>query len=126
MPRPLPLLKYYYALGIVTAATLKTVPALIDRCVAWAGVDTPQQAYALFQFLNARESRALEGFEILPDSCLGSVLRHIPDTKSPLESSNGWHVLVEFVRDNPDQADPAAVAEKLLAEAIDQELITDG
>ncbi len=112
-------------LGIVTAATLKTVPALVDRCVAWAGVDSPQQAYALFQFLNARENRAMEGFEILPETCLQSVLEHIPDTKAPLTTSNGWHVLVEFVRDNPDQTDPAAIAESLLAEAIERQLIND-
>lgn len=112
-------------LGIVTAATLKTVPALIDRCVAWAGVASPQAAYALFKFLNARESASLEGFEILPKSCLDAVIEHIPNTRAPLSEPAPWNVLVEFVRDQPAATDPRERAEALLAEALDQKLISD-
>lgn len=112
-------------LGIVTAATLKTVPALIDRCVAWAGVASPQAAYALFQFLNARENTSLEGFEILPKSCLDAVVEHIPDTRAPLTEPAPWNVLVEFVRDQPAATDPRELVEALLAEAFEQQLISD-
>ncbi|MEW4468409.1 FAD-binding oxidoreductase [Parasphingorhabdus sp. JC815] len=112
-------------LGIVTAATLKTVPALIDRCVAWAGVSSPQAAYKLFQFLNSRESRLLEGFEIIPRSCLDAVLRHIPGTRTPLAEDAPWNVLIEIVRDQPETADPTAVTEGLLAQAMENELIHD-
>ncbi len=112
-------------LGIVTAATLKTVPALIDRCVAWAGVVSPQAGYRLLQFINAREGRSLEGFEIIPKSCLDAVLRHIPDTRSPLAQSAAWNVLVEVVRDKPQATDPREMVESLLAEAMDQDLISD-
>ncbi|GAA0479431.1 FAD-binding oxidoreductase [Parasphingorhabdus litoris] len=112
-------------LGIVTAATLKTVPALIDRSVAWAGVSSPQAAYRLFQFLNTRGSQSLEGFEIIPKSCLDAVLTHIPDTRSPLEQSAAWNVLIEVVRDQPDAIDPRISIENLLAEAIDKELLED-
>lgn len=112
-------------LGIVTAATLKTVPALIDRCVAWAGVDSPQAAYELFKFLNARENQALEGFEIVPKSCLDAVLEHIPDTRPPLINSTPWNVLIEIVRDQSDATDPRELVEALLAEALDAGLISD-
>ncbi|MEP2102519.1 MAG: FAD-binding oxidoreductase [Parasphingorhabdus sp.] len=112
-------------LGIVTAATLKTVPALIDRCVAWAGVSSPQAAYKLFQFLNARDSQSLEGFEIIPKSCLNAVLKHIPDTRAPLEQSASWNVLIETVRDRPDATDPRESVETLLAEAMGKDLISD-
>ncbi|AMO72806.1 FAD-binding oxidoreductase [Sphingorhabdus sp. M41] len=112
-------------LGVVTAATLKTVPALVDRCVAWAAVDSTDAAYQLFRFLNKRTSQSLEGFEIVPDSCLKSVLRHIPDTRSPLEGAHHWHVLIEIVRDQPDAQDPGAVTETLLAEALERDLIED-
>lgn len=112
-------------LGIVTAATLKTVPALVDRCVAWAGVASPQAAYALFSFLNARESASLEGFEILPKSCLDAVVEHIPNTRAPLSEPAPWNVLVEFVRDQPAATDPRERVEALLAEALDQTLISD-
>lgn len=112
-------------LGIVTAATLRTCPLLVDRCVSWVGVTSPQAAYRLFQFLNAAESRFLEGFEIVPVSCLDAVLRHIPDTRPPLEKPAPWNVLVEFVRDQPDMQDPREMTEGLLQEAFDKELAID-
>lgn len=112
-------------LGVVTAATLKTVPALLDRCVAWAAVGSTDQAYRLFQFLNSRAPQSLEGFEIIPDTCLNSVLRHIPGTRSPLDGAHPWHVLVEIVRDHPDAQDPRSITENLLAEALERGLIED-
>ena len=87
-------------LGIVTAATLKTCHDLIDRCVSWVGVESPQAAYRLFQFINARKSQYMEGFEIIPDSCLQAVLEHIPDTRAPMTDTAPWNVLIEIVRDD--------------------------
>tara|TARA_R110001606_G_scaffold133055_4_gene269043 strand:- start:1352 stop:2806 length:1455 start_codon:yes stop_codon:yes gene_type:complete len=112
-------------LGVVTAATLRTVPALVDRCVAWAAVDSTDAAYQLFRFLNSRTPESLEGFEIIPATCLDSVLRHIPGTRSPLEAEYRWHVLIEIVRDKPDAQDPRTITEKLLAEALERDLIED-
>ncbi|ATW03586.1 FAD-binding oxidoreductase [Sphingorhabdus sp. YGSMI21] len=112
-------------LGIVTAATLKTVPALVDRCVSWAAVDSTDAAYELFRFLNKRTAQSLEGFEIIPETCLESVLRHIPGTRAPLKGSHRWHVLIEIVRDQPDAKDPGSITESLLAEAMELDLIED-
>lgn len=112
-------------LGIVTAATLKTVPALVDRCVAWAAVDSTTAAYNLFRFLNSRTAQSLEGFEIIPDSCLASVLRHIPGTRPPLEGRHQWHVLIEIIRDRPEAEDPSVIVENLLAEAMERDLVED-
>lgn len=112
-------------LGIVTAATLKTVPALIDRSVGWSGVSSPQAAYELFKFLNARHAQALEGFEILPHSCLAAVVEHIPGTRAPLESPSPWYVLTEIVRDKPDSSDPQDIMQSVLAEAMEAGLIAD-
>jgi len=112
-------------LGVVTAATLKTVPVLVDRCVSWAAVDSTDAAYQLFRFLNKRTPQSLEGFEIIPETCLSSVLRHIPGTRSPLEGNHRWHVLIEIVRDQPDAQDPGSITEKLLAEAIERDLVED-
>ena len=112
-------------LGIVTAATLKTCPALVDRCVSWVGVESPQAAYRLFQFINARKSQLMEGFEIVPDSCLQAVLKHIPDTRSPLSEPTAWNALIEIVRDQPEAEDPREISEALLAEAVEQGLALD-
>lgn len=112
-------------LGIVTAATLKTVPALVDRCVAWVAVGSTDAAYQLFRFLNGRVPQSLEGFEIIPQTCLESVLRHISGTRPPLAGGHPWHVLVEIVRDQPDTPDPKTVMEHLLADALERSLIED-
>ena len=112
-------------LGIVTAATLKTVPALVDRCVAWVAVNSTDAAYQLFRFLNGRVPQSLEGFEIIPETCLNSVLRHIPGTRAPLAGTHPWHVLIEIVRDQPHAKDPGSVTEQLLADALEQDLIED-
>jgi FAD/FMN-containing dehydrogenase len=112
-------------LGIVTAATLQTVPALLDRCVLWVGVDSPAMAYALFLELERRASGALEGFELIPDRALQSVLRHIPATRVPLEASSPWYVLVELVQDRPDQIAPATLGEALLVAAMEKGLVRD-
>jgi FAD/FMN-containing dehydrogenase len=112
-------------LGIITAATLQTVPALIDRCVVWAGVDSPKVAHAMLLHMQSRASRALEGFEILPDSALNAVLRHITGTRAPLSSPHPWHVLMELVRDEADQEAPEALAARVVAEAMEAGLVND-
>lgn len=112
-------------LGIVTKAVLRTVPALIDRCVAWAGVKSPSAAYALLQHLQRRAGAALEGFEILPNSALNAVLQHIPGTRAPLGGSHNWHVLIELVQDEAEQASPADLAQNLMAGAIELGLADD-
>ncbi|MGB5725172.1 MAG: FAD-binding oxidoreductase [Parasphingorhabdus sp.] len=112
-------------LGVVTAATLRTVPALVDRCVAWAAVDSTDEAYQLFRYLKSRTPQSLEGFEIIPATCLDSVLHHIPGTRPPLAGTHRWHVLVEIVRDQPDAQDPRSVTENLLADALERDLIED-
>lgn len=112
-------------IGIVTGATLQTAPALIDRCVIWAGVKSPQAAYALLQFMENTASNALEGFEILPATALKNVLSHIKGTRSPLSSSHEWHVLIELVQDQADQEEPAELATKLISHAMEKGWVDD-
>ena len=112
-------------IGIVTGAVLQTVPALIDRCVVWAGVADPEMAYKLLLFIQARASERLEGFEILPQRALDAVLRHIDGTRAPLGCNYPWHVLVEFVKDDASQISPADLATNLLAEAMNDGLVND-
>jgi FAD/FMN-containing dehydrogenase len=52
-------------LGIVTAATLKLEPALADRRVIWAGVESIQAARALLLHAEKAVGEALEGFEVI-------------------------------------------------------------
>ena len=112
-------------IGIVTKAVLRTVPALIDRCVVWAGVKSPSDAYALLQHLQRQAGSALEGFEILPQSALDAVLRHIPGTRSPLAGAHLWHVLIELVQDDAAQPAPTDLAQRLMAGAMEAGLADD-
>lgn len=112
-------------LGIVTAATLKLVPALIDRAVVWAGVESPLVARELLLLLEARAGREMEGFEIVPRRCLANVLHHIPGTRAPLGSEHPWHVLIEFARDDLAATPPQERAEALMAEAFERGLVQD-
>lgn len=112
-------------IGIVTKVVLRTVPALIDRCVVWAGVDSPVTAHKLLQFVTSRAGGALEGFEILPQHALDNVVRHITGTRAPLGGIHPWHTLIELVQDEASQPAPADLAQALLAEAIEAGLVED-
>jgi FAD/FMN-containing dehydrogenase len=110
-------------LGVVTAVALRLVPAVAARAVAWAGVDSPQQALDLLRFLEARTS-SIEGFELVPQDSLDLVLKHIPGTRPPLGGNHPWHALVEATTAGPAY-DISAELERLLGHALDQGLIAD-
>lgn len=107
-------------LGIVTAATLQLVPATPARTVVWVGLKSVQQARGLLRHCQATAGVALEGFEVLPQSCLDAVLAYLPDARAPLAGVHAWHALIELVGD-----DPAPLSEALLAAALDQGLLED-
>jgi len=110
------------SLGIVTAARLTLVPAIVHRITAWAGVDSPDAALTLLRRLDAGFGREVEGFELIPQSCVEAVVAHIPGTRAPLPAHRGWHVLMEFAA-----ADSARTQDlvTLAAAAHDDGLLTD-
>jgi len=110
-------------LGIVTAACLRLVPAATARATAWIGLESPDMALALLRRLDAALDRQLEGFEIIPHSCLDAVLRHIPQTRAPLAASHRWYALVELAGDGGEDLDAALEAQ--LGEALEAGLIAD-
>jgi FAD/FMN-containing dehydrogenase len=110
-------------LGIVTAATLRLVPAVYARAVGWAGVRDPQAALALLRDFEAKTDR-IEGFELVPGDSLALVLKHIPGTRNPLAEAHPWNVLIEATSSMPD-FDPGELIQSLLAGAIEDKLIED-
>lgn len=112
-------------LGVVTAASLRLVPDIIDRAVGWIGVDSPDMALRLLRQMEAASGDAIESFELVPDSCLQLVLGHIPGTRAPLAGQSPWHVLVEYVRSQPNAAAPESALETLLAAALSEGLCND-
>lgn len=111
-------------LGLVTAATLRLVPAIHERGVAWAGLASPHDALTLLRRLEAATD-TVESFEIVPGVSLALVLAHIPGTRAPLAGDHRWHVLIEAVSADARDESPAALLECLLASALQDGLIVD-
>lgn len=109
-------------LGVVTAARLRLVTAIASRITAWVGVTNPDAALVLLQRLDGALGPELEGFELIPQSCVDAVLAHIPGTRAPLAGHAGWHVLVELAASDSARADTlvalavAAQADGLVAD----------
>jgi FAD/FMN-containing dehydrogenase len=111
-------------LGIVTAASLRLVPAVGARAVAWVGMASPHQALTLLRRLEAATGEAIESFEAMPANVLAMVLRHIPGTRAPLAGTHEWNILVEATA--PAGApDPVEQLTGLLAQAAEEGLIED-
>ncbi|MEA3037522.1 MAG: hypothetical protein QOE79_35 [Sphingomonadales bacterium] len=111
-------------LGVVTAASLRLVPAIGSRAVAWVGLDSPVAALGLLRRLEDRLGDSVESFELVPKAALSLVLRHIPGARAPLGEDHAWNVLVETVA--PQGAPEAGPAlESALAGAIGAGLAAD-
>jgi len=104
-------------LGIVTAASLRLVPAVAGRAVAWAGVRSPEAALALLRHCEAELGDAVEAFELVPASSLDLVVRHIPGSRAPLAAAHPWGVLIENV-----SAESADEPRRALSEALGRAL----
>jgi len=112
-------------LGVVTAATLRLLPALGGRSVAWVGLDSLETARSLLLFCEDREGDALESFEVLPQGCLDGVLRFLPEARAPLEGAHAWHALIELVAARGQEERLAERCEAMLATALEAGLVED-
>lgn len=110
-------------LGIVTAATLRLVPAAGTRTVAWAGIVDPAAGLALLRRLQ-RVTDAVESVEIIPHGSLAAALSHLPGARAPLADEHPWHLLIEATA--PANAEPPlSLVETVLTTAIDDGLVAD-
>jgi FAD/FMN-containing dehydrogenase len=112
-------------LGIVTAATLKLVPAVAERVVIWAGVSSVPAARALLLHCEDAMGEALEGFEILPLASLEAVLDHVPTARAPLAGAHSWQVLIEVVADRAGADLIRERCEAMLESAFESALLDD-
>lgn len=112
-------------LGIVTAATLKLVPAITDRVVIWAGVPSLQAARTLLLHCEEAVGDSLEGFEVLPHACLDAVLNHLRGARAPLDGCHAWHCLIEVVADAGGAASLRERCEIMMARALEASMIED-
>ncbi len=112
-------------LGIITAASLRLVPAIAARAVAWIGVPSPTEALALLRLCEEHLGDSVEGFEVIADDGLGHVLSHIPGTRCPIATRTPWHVLIEIDHGDLRDPGPAERLEAALAAALEQGIAVD-
>lgn len=112
-------------LGIVTAATLRLLPDITERTVAWAGLASIADASRLLALCEDAAGDALEGFEVLPAQALHAVLNHVPTARPPLAGEHSWHALIEFVTAGDGTATLSRLAETVLGAALDRGLVED-
>ena len=110
-------------LGVVTAATLKLFPIMRSRATAMVGLDTAHAAIELLARAKAETGGGVEAFELMKRIGMEFVLKHIPDTREPLDTTPPWYVLIELASGEPGAAD--AALERLLGEAFEAGLIVD-
>lgn len=112
-------------LGIVTAATLRLLPASIGRATAWVGLGGIVAARTLLGRMERALGDALEGFEVVPAHCLESVLAHQQAARAPLGERHAWNALVECVSPVSDSDTLREAMEQALAESLEDGLIGD-
>ena len=111
-------------LGIITAAVLKLFPLPAAQVVALVAIPSPQEALNLLTLAQARLGAGLTAFEILSDTCVELVLRHIPGTRRPLAETSPWYVLLELSA-TTDETQAAEAMQGLLETAMENEWVTN-
>lgn len=111
-------------LGVITAAVLKLFPRPAGQAVAMAGLDSPEQALALLAHARGRLAGELTAFELISSAAMALVLRHVAGSRLPLAGQHDWYVLLETASLHSEMAARAGL-EAMLAEALEQSLLTD-
>jgi FAD/FMN-containing dehydrogenase len=111
-------------LGIITAAVLKLFPQPKAQLTALAAMQTPDDALDLLTLAQSHCGAALTGFELMSDFALRLVCKHFPQMRLPFPENYPQYVLLEL-SDNESEAHANAMLEKLIADAIEQEIVDD-
>jgi FAD/FMN-containing dehydrogenase len=111
-------------LGIITAATLRLVPAPRERVTLWLGIDAPTRAVELFRRFQTELGDLISSFELLTAFGVAAAVEHLPGIRRPLASDPPWHLLVEASWTFKDGLRERV--EAVVATALEDGSITDG
>jgi FAD/FMN-containing dehydrogenase len=111
-------------LGIITAAVLKLFPQPQARLTALAALATPDDALKFLSLAQTECGAALTGFELMSDFCLQLVTKHFPQMRLPFPQTSPQYVLLEL-SDSESEEHANAMLEKVIGNALEQEIILD-
>ncbi len=111
-------------LGVITAAVLKLFPLPAARAAAFVAVSSPQAALELLSLAQERLGAGLTAFELISETCIGLVRRHMAGTRRPLDEPSPWYVLLELA-DSRDEAQATSEVEALLEAAVERKIARD-
>ncbi|MBB3608522.1 FAD-binding oxidoreductase [Rhizobium sp. BK602] len=102
-------------LGIITGAVLKLFPQPLGHQVAFAGIQSVEDALTLFKNAAGLCGTALTGFELMPRIGVEFTVRNIPGVRDPLETVHPWYVLIDI-----STSDSAETAERMMTALLEQ------
>ncbi|WP_086998118.1 FAD-binding oxidoreductase [Rhizobium sullae] len=102
-------------LGIITGAVLKLYPQPLGHQVAFAGVNSVEEALALFNLAGSLCGTSLTGFELMPRFGVEITAKHIEGVRDPLETAYPWYVLIDI-----STSDSAETAERMMNALLEQ------
>lgn len=102
-------------LGLITAAVLKLFPRPQAQAVAWLAIPGPQTAVELLGRMRAHFGERVSAFEIINRAALELVLKHIPQTHSPLTRVHDWQLLLQLDAASADDSAAASLQDALTA-----------
>ncbi|AJD40321.1 FAD dependent oxidoreductase protein [Rhizobium gallicum bv. gallicum R602sp] len=102
-------------LGIITGAVLKLYPQPLGHQVAFAGLNSVEEALALFNLAGSLCGTSLTGFELMPRFGVEITAKHIEGVRDPLESAYPWYVLIDI-----STSDSAETAERMMNTLLEQ------
>ena len=105
-------------LGVITAAVLKLFPLPAAQGAALVAVPSPAAALALLSLAQDRLAADLTAFELISDTCLQLVQRHVHAARRPLADASPWYVLLEVSSAQGEQAATQAL-EGVLESALE-------
>jgi FAD/FMN-containing dehydrogenase len=111
-------------LGIITAAVLALTPLPAAQVTALASVADLQAALDLLTLARTQLGSALTAFEVMSKTSIAVVAEQFADEKPPFDPMPPWTVLLES-SDAESHQHAQERFEALLAQAIDQELVSD-
>lgn len=83
-------------LGIITAATLKLFPPLVQRATGFMALDDPAAGLRIFRQLQQASGDNLIACELISGLAVSLACRHIPGCQNPVDESAPWYLLVDL------------------------------